>query len=143
MKRYLLFLIATLISVNLSAKSNPQLQSLQSEFTKAVPAGFKIDESGTDKKNLYLVFKKTPQEVITINLQSKYEIEFEDVDTFTHKNYKMTFYYAGYEKSAGLVVFLKDKHLVIGYNKPYMGDEIVKKEELISIIDKVKIENIQ
>jgi hypothetical protein len=37
------------------------------------------------------------------------------------------------------VVFLNNDagYLVFGYNKPYMGEEIVKKSELLEIVQKI------
>lgn len=144
MKRFYILIFATLITIHVFAQNN-LLETLTSEFKKAIPKGFAIEESGTDKGNLYLVFKKSSQEIITVNLQKEHDIEFEDVDSFEHNNYQMTFYYAGFKKSAALVVFLNNtsKYLVLGYNKPYMGDEIVKKDELITIIDRIDLKCIK
>lgn len=137
---FLLYMVIISCSPAFSEDAN-SLETLKNEFGKAVPKSFKLAESGVDGENLYAVYKKSAQELITVNLQKDHEIEFEDTESQNVNGHKTIFYYMGFEKSAGIVVFLKDckGYLVVGYNKPYMGDEKVRKEELISIIEKVDI----
>jgi hypothetical protein len=144
MKRLFLTLsicIFSLLSLFVNAQNSVTTDEFISEIRKGIPEEFKLDESGLDKKNIYAVFKKTPQEVITVNLQKDYNIDFPDQETSTINNRKTIFYYAGFNKSAGLVVFLNNDsgYLVFGYNKPYMGEEIVKKEELIEIVKNIDL----
>jgi len=108
---------------------------------KALPSGFELDESGEDGENAYAVFKKGPQTVIAFNLQNKTDVEFFDTENLTVQEHEAVFYHAGTEKNGGLVVYLKGgaSYLVIGYNKPYMGDEIVTKAELVEIAEKVDL----
>lgn len=133
--------IFSLFNASLFAQKTVSIDAFNKEIRKGIPQDFKLDESGVDKENLFAVYKKTPQEVITVNLQKDYHIEFPEQETLTVADHKTIFYYAGFNKSAGLVVFLKNDagFLVFGYNKPYMGEEIVKKEELIEIVEKIDL----
>lgn len=141
MKKLTLLLFAGMLLANLSAFSqeNEKLNLLKTEFDKAVPEGFKMDESGVDGVNLYLVYKKSPQEIITVNLQQDHRLEFSDTENLKIDGREAVFYYAGYQKSGGLAITLHNGagHLIIGYNKPYMGDENVKMAELTAIAEKV------
>lgn len=145
MKSVVYFLMAIAISLiaasSSSAQNSMKIEDFTRHISKGIPAGFKQDESGTDKKNLYAVYKKSPQEVISVNLQKDYRIEFPKQETTIFDGRKTIFYYAGFDKSAGLVVFLKNDagYLVFGYNKPYMGEEIVKKSELLDIVKKIDL----
>ncbi len=145
MKRliYSAFVIGVFVMFGSSviAKNAMNIDEFTKEISKAVPKEFKFDEKGTDKGNLYVVYKKSPQEVMTVNWQKEYDIEFPDQETTTVKGHKTIFYYMGFKKSAGIVVFLKNNagYLVVGFNKPYMGEEIVKKEELIDIVKKLDL----
>ncbi len=143
MKKLTLLLFAGMMLATFSALSqeNEKLNLLKAEFEKAVPEGFKMDESGVDGVNLYLVFKKSPQEIITVNLQQDHLLEFSDTENLKIDGRNAVFYYAGYQKSGGLAITLKNGagHLIIGYNKPYMGDENVKMSELTAIAEKVDL----
>ena len=148
MKRLFLTLgicIFSLFSFYVNAQNLVTIDEFIKEIEKGIPKEFKLDESGLDKNNMYAVFKKTPQEIITVNLQKDYRIDFPDQETLTVNNHKTIFYYAGFNKSAGTVVFLNNDSgfLVFGYNKPYMGDEIVKKEELIEIVKNIDLSKIE
>jgi len=94
-----------------------------------------------DGVNLYVVYKKSPQEIISVNLQQDHRLEFSDTENLTVDGREAVFYYAGYQKSGGLAITLKNEagHLIIGYNKPYMGDENVKMAELTAIAEKVDL----
>ncbi len=144
MKRFFLtfgICIFSLFSLFVKAQNTVTTDEFLIEIGKGIPEEFKLDESGLDKNNVYAVYKKTPQEVITVNFQKDYRIDFPDQETSMVNNHKTIFYYAGFNKSAGLVVFLNNDSgfLVFGYNKPYMGEEIVKKEELIEIVKNIDL----
>lgn len=147
MKKLFLFITAGLFLANLSAfgQENEKLNLLKTEFDKAVPSGFKLDESGVDGVNLYLVYKKSPQEIITVNLQQDHRLEFSNTENLIIDGRDAVFYYAGFEKSGGLAITLNEGagHLIIGYNKPYMGDDIVEMAELTSIAEKVDLGKIE
>ena len=144
-KRYWILVGFLLVTLMLYAENDSQIDVLTSLFSKALPEGFELDDSGMDKENVYVVFKKGAQEIIAVNWQKDYQIEFDDVDSFEHQGRKMIFYYAGFKKNGGLVVFLQNDagYLVLGHTKPYMGEAIVKKEELISIIEKIDFGKIE
>lgn len=143
MNRIIALLIAGVLLANFQAFSqeNQKLDLMKTAFNKAVPSGFELDESGVDGVNLYLVYKKSPQEIITVNLQQDHRLEFSDTENLKIDGRDAVFYYAGYQKSGGLAITLKNKtgHLIIGYNKPYMGDDIVKMAELTAIAEKVEL----
>lgn len=143
MKKITFLLFAGFLLAHLQAftRDNNELDALKAEFSEAVPAEFELDESGEDGVNLYLVFKKSPQEVITVNLQQDNSISFSDTENVKINGHDAVFYYAGFKKSAGLAITLKNNagHLVIGYNKPYMGDENVKMSELTTIAEKIDL----
>jgi hypothetical protein len=133
--------ICSFFSFSAFSQKAISLEDFTSEISKGIPEDFEIDENGTDKGNLYAIFMKSPQEVITVNLQKDNRIEFPEQENLTVNNHKAIFYYAGFEKSGGLVVFLSGDagFLVFGYNKPYMGEEIVEKEELIQIVKNIDL----
>ena len=139
----IVILCAGILMANFQAygQNNEKLELLKSAFDTAVPEGFKMDESGVDGVNLYLVYKKSPQEIISVNLQQDHRLEFSDTENLKIDGRVAVFYYAGYQKSGGLAITLKNGggHLVIGYNKPYMGDENVKMAELTAIAEKVDL----
>lgn len=143
MNRIIRLFIAGILLANFQAFSqeNQKLDLMQTAFNKAVPSGFELDESGVDGVNLYLVYKKSPQEIITVNLQQDHRVEFSDTENLKIDGRDAVFYYAGFEKSGGLAITLNKGagQLVIGFNKPYMGDKIVKMEELISIAEKIDL----
>jgi hypothetical protein len=143
MKKFTLLLFAGILLANFSAfgQENEKLNLLKAEFEKALPEGFEMNESGEDGINLFLVYKKSPQEIITVNLQQDHRLEFSDTENLKINDRDAVFYYAGYQKSGGLAITLKNDagHLVIGYNKPYMGDENVKMAELTAIAEKVDL----
>ena len=143
MKNLKLLLLAGLLLATFSAFSqeNEKLNLLKAEFEKAVPDGFELDEKGVDGANLYVVYKKSPQEIITVNLQQDHRLEFSDTEKLEIDGRDAVFYYAGFEKSGGLAITLKNGagHFVIGYNKPYMGEENVKMAELTAIAEKVDL----
>ena len=143
MKKLIIILFAGIIMANLQAyaQKNEKLEALKAEFSGAVPSGFELDESGVDGVNLYVVYKKSPQEIISVNLQQDHRLEFSDTENLTVDGREAVFYYAGYQKSGGLAITLKNEagHLIIGYNKPYMGDENVKMAELTAIAEKVDL----
>lgn len=143
MKKLIIILFAGIIMANFQAfsQNNEKLEVLKTEFSGAVPSGFELDESGMDGVNLYLVYKKSPQEIISVNLQQDHRLEFSDTENLTVDGREAVFYYAGYQKSGGLAITLKNEagHLIIGYNKPYMGEENVKMAELTAIAEKVDL----
>ncbi len=140
---YLIFVVSIFVLFNSSVLAQKSISADQfsKEIAKAIPEGFKLAEKGTDKDNLFAVYKKSPQEVITVNLQKDHKIEFADQETLTVNDHKSIFYYMGFEKNAGLVVYLKGNagYLVLGYNKPYTGEETVKRDELTNIVKKLDL----
>lgn len=140
-------MFAGILMANFQALSqeNKKLDALKAEFEQAVPSDFELDESGVDGVNLYLVYKKSPQEVITVNLQQDHWVEFSDTENLKIDGREAIFYYAGYQKSAGLAITLNEStgHLIIGYNKPYMSDEDVKMEELTAIAEKIDLSKLE
>lgn len=145
MKSILSFAMALTIFICLApalvAQQPMTVEGFTAEISRGIPEGFKMDENGRDKNDLYVVYKKNPQEIITVNLQKEYRIDFPEQETTAVDGRKTIFYYAGFNKSAGLVVYLKNNagYLVFGYNKPYMGDEIVEKSELLDIVNKIDL----
>lgn len=145
-KLFCLFFTGLLMaSIQAFSQNENKMDVLKAEFEHAVPSGFNLDESGVDGVNLFLVYKKSPQEVITVNLQKDHRVEFSDTENLKIDGREAVFYYAGYKKSAGLAITLNEGtgHLIIGYNKPYMSDEDVKMDELTLIAEKVDLSKLE
>ncbi len=118
-----------------------QVEILKNETRKAVPDAFKQAESGSDGQDIFAIYKKSPQEVISVNLRSVNDMAFDDVETLSIDGRKTIFFYAGTQKNGFLVVTLNNNagYFFLGYNKPYMGDDIVKKDELLQIARKMNL----
>jgi len=125
----------------MNGQSGFDLDSLIAQFDTAVPQGFTLQESGPDGENVFAVYKKSPQEVITVNLQKEHDIEFSDVEELAIDGRKAVFYHMGFDKNGGMAVFLQNGsgYLVVGYNKPFMGDEAVEPGELEEILNKIDL----
>jgi len=140
-----ILVVSFLVGAKITAQSGPSLELFVEQLNSAVPEGFSLDESGSDHGDLFAVYKKSPQEIVTANLQKKNDLEFSDTVELDIQGRRAVFYYMGFEKSGGMVVFLNNGagHLVVGYNKPYMGDEIVEQAELEEIVKKLDIASLE
>lgn len=118
-----------------------QVEVLKSETRKAVPGAFQQAETGSNGLEIFAIYKKSPQEVISVNLRETNDMTFDDVETLSINGRKAVFFYAGTQKNGFLVVTLNSNagYLFFGYNKPYMGEEIVTKDELVQIAKKINL----
>ena len=135
----------SLVSGMLAAQSGRSLDAFVGQLNEAVPDGFILDDSGMDGEDIYAVYKRNTQEIITANLQEKNDVEFSDVEELMIQGRRAVFYHLGYEKNGGMAVFLSEGsgYLVVGYNKPYMGDEIVECRELEDIVGKIDLKSLE